>query len=45
MVETPLEIIKSALQNAEDILISGFGKFCIKYKRKEEEETPKPGMM
>jgi len=27
MVETILEIIKNTLENGEDVLISGFGKF------------------
>ncbi len=32
-VETLLEIIKSTLASGEDVLISGFGKFCVKEKR------------
>ena len=28
-VETLLEIIKDTLENGEDVLISGFGKFCV----------------
>ena len=30
--ETLLEIIKSTLESGEDLLISGFGKFCINEK-------------
>lgn len=30
VVECLLEIVKRTLGNGEDILISGFGKFCIK---------------
>jgi integration host factor subunit alpha len=32
-VEKILEIIKSSLASGEDVLITGFGKFCIKEKR------------
>lgn len=31
-VETLLEIIKSTLESDEDVLVSGFGKFCVKQK-------------
>ena len=34
MVETLLEIIKSTLESGEDVLVSHFGKFCV--KRKDE---------
>ena len=33
LVETLLELIKSKLSSGEDVLISGFGKFCVKEKR------------
>jgi len=33
MVETLLEIIKSSLESGEDVLISGFGKFCDNEKK------------
>ena len=32
-VENLLETIKSTLENGEDVLISGFGKFCVKVKK------------
>ena len=32
-VETILELIKSSPAASEDVLISGFGKFCVKEKR------------
>ncbi|MFC1578243.1 integration host factor subunit alpha [Thermodesulfobacteriota bacterium] len=32
-VETILEIIKSTLASGDDVLISGFGKFCVKEKK------------
>jgi len=33
VVESLIEIIKKTLENGEDVLISGFGKFCVKGKR------------
>ena len=33
VVGTLLEIIKSALESGEDVMISNFGKFCVKEKR------------
>ena len=33
-VETVLELIKRSLESGEDVLISGFGKFCVKKKRR-----------
>jgi len=32
IVETLLDIIKSTLESGDDVLISGFGKFCVKDK-------------
>ena len=32
VVESLLEIIKSSLERGEDVLVSGFGKFCVKCK-------------
>lgn len=31
-VETILDLIKSSLAAGDDVLISGFGKFCVKNK-------------
>jgi len=42
-VETLLEIIKSTLASGEDVLISGFGKFCVKDKRKRRGRNPETG--
>ena len=42
-VETMLEIIKSTLQSGEDVLISGFGKFCLKQKAKRRGRNPATG--
>ena len=42
-VETILELIKSSLASGEDVLISGFGKFCIKDKRERRGRNPSTG--
>jgi integration host factor subunit alpha len=43
IVETLLKIIKSGLSSGEDILISGFGKFCVKEKRERRGRNPATG--
>jgi integration host factor subunit alpha len=40
---TILELIKSKLGSGEDVLISGFGKFCVKAKRKRKGRNPATG--
>jgi len=42
-VETILELIKSTLAAGEDVLISGFGKFCVKEKRERRGRNPATG--
>ena len=42
-VETILELIKSSLASGEDVLISGFGKFCVKEKRERKGRNPATG--
>ena len=42
-VETILELIKSTLASGEDVLISGFGKFCVKEKRERKGRNPATG--
>jgi integration host factor subunit alpha len=42
-VETLLEIIKSTLASGDDVLISGFGKFCVKDKRERRGRNPATG--
>ena len=39
-VETILELIKSTLASGEDVLITGFGKFCVKDKRERKGRNP-----
>jgi integration host factor subunit alpha len=43
VVEQVLEIIKSSLVAGEDVLISGFGKFCVKEKAKRTGRNPATG--
>jgi len=43
IIETLLEKIKSTLENGEDVLISGFGKFCVKEKRERRGRNPQTG--
>ena len=42
-VETLLEIIKDTLVSGEDVLISNFGKFCIKWKSERKGRNPATG--
>ncbi|MDP6178415.1 MAG: integration host factor subunit alpha [Desulfatiglandales bacterium] len=43
MVESLLEVIKKNLENGEDVLISGFGKFCVKEKNERRGRNPQTG--
>ena len=43
VVDSLLEIIKRTLENSEDVLISGFGKFCVKDKRERRGRNPQTG--
>jgi len=40
VVDTLLEIIKKTLEDGEDVLIIGFGKFCVKEKRERRGRNP-----
>jgi integration host factor subunit alpha len=40
IVESLLEIIKHKLESGEDVLISGFGKFCVKDKKERKGRNP-----
>ncbi len=42
-VETLLKIIKDSLSSGEDVLISRFGKFCVKQKTKRRGRNPATG--
>jgi integration host factor subunit alpha len=43
IIESLLEIIKSTLEQGEDVLISGFGKFCVKHKKERRGRNPATG--
>ncbi len=43
IVETVLELIKSTLKAGDEILISGFGKFCVKEKKQRRGRNPATG--
>jgi integration host factor subunit alpha len=43
LIENLLEIIKQTLEIDEDVLISGFGKFCVKQKRERKGRNPATG--
>ena len=40
IVETLLKIFKSTLESGEDLMVSGFGKFCVKDKRERRGRNP-----
>ncbi|MCK4486799.1 MAG: integration host factor subunit alpha [Desulfobacterales bacterium] len=43
VTETLLEIMKRTLASGEDVLITGFGKFCVKDKKKRRGRNPQTG--
>ena len=43
MIETLLEIIKRTLESGEDVLVSRFGKFCVKTKHERRGRNPATG--
>ena len=43
IVESLLETIKSTLESGEDVLVSGFGKFCVNQKRERRGRNPATG--
>ncbi len=40
LFESLLTLIKSTLESGEDVLISGFGKFCVKDKNERKGRNP-----
>ena len=42
-IEILLELIKRSLESGEDVLVSGFGKFCVKEKRERQGRNPATG--
>ena len=43
IIEILLESIKKSLEKNEDVLVSGFGKFCVKEKRARKGRNPATG--
>ena len=43
LVESLIEIIKQTLEDEEDVLISGFGKFCVRDKAPRRGRNPATG--
>ena len=43
LIEILLEQIKNTLEGGEDVLISGFGKFCVKSKKARRGRNPATG--
>jgi integration host factor subunit alpha len=43
IVEILLEIIKKTLESGDDVMISNFGKFCVKEKRERRGRNPATG--
>jgi integration host factor subunit alpha len=42
-IEILLKIIKRTLESGEDVLVSGFGKFCVKEKNERRGRNPATG--
>ncbi|WP_319405698.1 integration host factor subunit alpha [uncultured Desulfosarcina sp.] len=43
IAEALLELIKSTLAAGDDVLVSGFGKFCVKEKAERKGRNPATG--
>jgi integration host factor subunit alpha len=43
VIDTLFELMKQSLQNGEDVLISGFGKFSVKEKHERRGRNPQTG--
>ena len=43
IVEILLELIKSSLESGEDVMISNFGKFCVRAKKDRRGRNPSTG--
>jgi len=44
VVETTIDIIKNTLTFGDDVLICGFGKFCVKDKAERKGRNPATGV-
>jgi integration host factor subunit alpha len=43
VIESLLETIKASLADGEDVLVSGFGKFCVRQKGSRRGRNPATG--
>jgi epoxyqueuosine reductase len=43
IIETLFELLKQSLENGDDVLISGFGKFCVREKSQRRGRNPQSG--
>ncbi len=43
IIETLLEVMKKSMVDGEDIMVSGFGKFCVKVKDQRKGRNPATG--
>lgn len=43
IVEALIELIKATLESGDDVLVSGFGKFCVKTKHQRKGRNPATG--
>ncbi|MFC1505161.1 integration host factor subunit alpha [Thermodesulfobacteriota bacterium] len=43
LVESVIGIIKTTLETGDDVMISGFGKFCVKEKKARRGRNPATG--
>ena len=43
VIDTLFELMKRSLQNGEDVLISGFGKFAVREKHRRTGRNPQTG--
>ena len=43
ITESLLELIKASLESGDDVLVSGFGKFCVKEKAERKGRNPATG--
>ncbi len=43
ITDSLLELIKATLESGDDVLVSGFGKFCVKDKQERKGRNPATG--
>jgi len=43
IIEILLELVKAVLESGEDVMISGFGRFCVKEKTERRGRNPATG--